>query len=117
MRYQVGAEALERVPSMAHRPDGRFRSARTVPVGPTHAVGTAADAAACGIPARRSISWTRIGRRPCLSRSALAASAPCWPPAKGRGGLASGWLALASRADHPASMIGREVDSEHKQRP
>jgi hypothetical protein len=52
MRYQVGSEALERVPSMAHRPDGRFRSARTAPVGPTHAVASAADAA-CGIPAQR----------------------------------------------------------------
>jgi hypothetical protein len=53
MRYQVGAEALERVPSMAHRPDGRFRLTRTAPVGPTHAVATASDAAACGIPAHR----------------------------------------------------------------
>jgi hypothetical protein len=35
------------------RPDGRFRSARTAPVGPTHTVATAADAAACDIPAYR----------------------------------------------------------------
>jgi hypothetical protein len=53
MRYRVGAEALERVPSMAHRPGGTFRVARTNPVGPTHAVPTAAEAAACGIPTRR----------------------------------------------------------------
>jgi hypothetical protein len=53
MRYKVGAEELERVPSMVHRPDGVFRSARTAPVGPTHAVATASDAAACGIPAHR----------------------------------------------------------------
>jgi hypothetical protein len=52
MRYQVGAEQLERVPSMAHRPDGRFRRTRTAPVGPTHAV-AASDAAACDIPACR----------------------------------------------------------------
>jgi hypothetical protein len=53
VRYRVGAEALERMPSMAHRPDGRFRVARITPVGPTHAVQVAADAAACGIPAHR----------------------------------------------------------------
>lgn len=53
MRYQVGAEKLERVPSMAQRPDGRFRLTRTAPVGPTHAVPAASDAAACGIPSRQ----------------------------------------------------------------
>ena len=49
MRYKVGAEQLERVPSLAHRPDGVFRVARTAPVGPTHAVNAATGAAACGI--------------------------------------------------------------------
>ena len=49
MRYKVGAEQLERVPSLAHRPDGVFRVARTAPVGPTHAVGAATGAAAYGI--------------------------------------------------------------------
>ena len=57
MRYKVGAEQLEQVPSMVRRPNGVFRSARITPVGPTHAVApselTASDAAACGIPARR----------------------------------------------------------------
>ncbi len=43
MRYKVGAEQVEQIPSLAHRPDGVFRSARTAPVGPTHAV----DAAKC----------------------------------------------------------------------
>jgi hypothetical protein len=47
------ASLAERVPSMAHRPDGTFRVARTTPVGPTHAVPVAADAAACGIPVHR----------------------------------------------------------------
>jgi hypothetical protein len=51
MRYKVGAEQLEEVPSLAHRPDGTFRSARTAPVGPTHAVDAATDAVACGIKA------------------------------------------------------------------
>jgi hypothetical protein len=49
MRYKVGAEQLERVPSLAHRPDGVFRGVRTAPVGPTHAVDAATGAAACGI--------------------------------------------------------------------
>jgi hypothetical protein len=49
MRYKVGAEQLEQVPSLAHRPDGAFRLARTAPVGPTHAVNAATGVAACGI--------------------------------------------------------------------
>jgi len=49
MRYKVGAEQLERVPSLAHRPDGVFRVARTAPVGPTHAVDATTSAAACGM--------------------------------------------------------------------
>jgi len=49
MRYKVGAEQLEQIPSLAHRPDGVFRSARTAPVGATHAVDAATGAVACGI--------------------------------------------------------------------
>ena len=51
MRYRVGAEQLERVPSLAHRPGGTFRAGRTAPVGPIHAVDAATDAVACGIKA------------------------------------------------------------------
>jgi ketosteroid isomerase-like protein len=50
MRYKVGAEQLQQVPSLAHRPDGVFRVARTAPVGPTHAV--------CAVTAR---SWPHGG--------------------------------------------------------
>jgi hypothetical protein len=49
MRYKVGAEQVEQVPPLAHRPDEIVRSARTAPVGPTHAVDAATGAAACGI--------------------------------------------------------------------
>ena len=49
MRYKVGAEQVEHVPSLAHRPDGVFRGVRTAPVGPTHAVDAATGAVACGI--------------------------------------------------------------------
>jgi hypothetical protein len=52
MRYKIGAEQLEQVPSMAHRPGGTFSAARTAPVGPTHAVDTATGLAACGITDR-----------------------------------------------------------------
>ena len=51
MRYKVGAERLQQVPSLAHRPDGVFRVARTAPVGPTHAVCAATGATVCGIKA------------------------------------------------------------------
>jgi hypothetical protein len=49
MRYKIGAEQLEQVPSLAQRPDGTFRSARTAPVGPTHAVDATTGLVACGI--------------------------------------------------------------------
>jgi hypothetical protein len=53
MRYKIGAEQLEQVPALAHRPDGVFRSARTAPVGPTHAVDAKTGVAACGITTAR----------------------------------------------------------------
>jgi hypothetical protein len=49
MRYKVGVEQLQQVPSLAHRPDGVFRVARTAPVGPTHAVCAVTGTAVCGI--------------------------------------------------------------------
>ena len=51
MRYKVGAEQLEQIQSLAQRPDGIVDSARTAPVGPTHAVDAATGAVACGIKA------------------------------------------------------------------
>jgi hypothetical protein len=51
MRYKVGAEQLQQVPSLVHRPDGVFRAARTAPVGPTHAVCVTTGTAICGINA------------------------------------------------------------------
>jgi hypothetical protein len=51
MRYKVGAEQLQQVPSLAHRPDTAFRVARTAPVGPTHAVCSVTGATVCGIEA------------------------------------------------------------------
>lgn len=53
MRYKVGAEQLQQVPSLVHRPDTVFRVTRTAAVGPTHAVCAATGAAACGIKADR----------------------------------------------------------------
>jgi hypothetical protein len=40
---------LEQIPSLAHRPDGVFRLARTLPVDTTHAVEATTGAVACGI--------------------------------------------------------------------
>jgi hypothetical protein len=48
MRYKVGAGRVEQIRSLAHRPDGVFRSARTAPVGPTHAVDATTGNVACG---------------------------------------------------------------------
>jgi hypothetical protein len=49
MRYKVGAEQLQRVPSIVHRIDGPFRVARTAPAGPTHAVCAATGVTVCGV--------------------------------------------------------------------
>jgi hypothetical protein len=51
MRYRVGAEQLQQVPSLVYRPDGVFRAARTAPVGPTHAVCAATGVTVCGVDA------------------------------------------------------------------
>ena len=51
MRYKLGAEQLQQLPSLAHRPDGLFPVARTAPVGPTHAVCTVTGAPVCGVEA------------------------------------------------------------------
>ena len=74
MRYKVGAEQFQQVPSLVHRPDTVFRVARTLrlaqptpstPLPGPQPVGS------------RSISyrfWTRTGKQPASSRSAQAAS-------------------------------------------
>jgi hypothetical protein len=49
MRYKIGAEQLEQVPSLVHRPDTPFRVAKTAPVGPTHAVSAVTGATVCGV--------------------------------------------------------------------
>jgi hypothetical protein len=51
MRYKVGAEQLQQVPTLVHRPDTAFKASRTAPTGPTHAVSTRTGEAACGIRA------------------------------------------------------------------
>ena len=58
MRYRLDAERLKRMPPMTWHPGGVFRSARSAPVGPTHAVDVATGAVdvatgavACGIAA------------------------------------------------------------------
>jgi len=48
-RDKVGAERLQQVPSLGHRPDGVVRSAPPAPVGPTHAVAAATGSVVCGI--------------------------------------------------------------------
>ena len=55
MRYTIGAEQLEQAPSLAHRPDGGFRPARTTPVGPIHAM-DATTGPACGV----TVHWLDV---------------------------------------------------------
>ena len=74
MRYKVGAEQLPQVPSLAHRPDGIFRVARTAPVGPTHAVCAVTGATVCGISAEELEVLNEDWEALALSRSVLIVS-------------------------------------------
>jgi hypothetical protein len=82
MQSKIGAEHLEQVPSLAHRPDGGSSEWPGLPVGPTDAVdavtGAVTGAVACGIKPDGWRCWTRTGRTHS-SRSALAVSRP-WRP-------------------------------------
>jgi hypothetical protein len=49
MRYKVGAEQLQQVPTLVHRPDTAFRASRVAPTGLTHAVSARTGEAACGV--------------------------------------------------------------------
>ena len=83
MRYMVGAEQLQQVPSLAHRPDGVFRVARTAPVGPTHAVCAVTGVTVCGIKADALEVLNQDWEWPASSRSAPTVSPPF--PAAGAG--------------------------------
>jgi hypothetical protein len=85
VRSKVGAEQLQQVPSLVYRPDTVFRAARIAPVGPTHAVGAATGAVACGIKADRLQVLNQDSETACLSRSAPAALPPSSPRASRRG--------------------------------
>jgi hypothetical protein len=123
VRYKVGAEQLQQVPSLVHRPDTVFQAARTAPVGPTHAVSAATGAVACGIKADRLQVLAKTGRPTALSRSAPAASPQSSPTAEGHGTSASGHM--SALAQSPSSSTGiptgqrvpSEVDEECSRRP
>jgi hypothetical protein len=87
MRYKVGAEQLEQVPSLAHRPDGVFRVARTAPVGPTHAVDAATGAVACGIKTHGLDVLDQDWEEAFFVEKCLAVSRP-WSPRAKRGVMA-----------------------------
>jgi hypothetical protein len=85
MRYKIGAEQLQQVPSLVHRPGMMFRVAWTAPVGPTHAVCAATGATACGISTDQLKVLGEDWEVACLSRSVPAVSGP-WRPALSRRG-------------------------------
>ena len=78
MRYKVGAEQLQQVPTLVHRPDTAFRASRTAPAGPTHAVSTRTGEAACGSRSTGWRCWIKIGRKPSSSRNVLDVSPLSW---------------------------------------
>ena len=81
MRYKVGAEKLQQVPSLVHRPDGIFRVARTAPVGLTHAVCANTGAAVCGIKAEALEGHCCIEPE-CAGEAQQSGGSPSWKGAK-----------------------------------
>ena len=90
MRYKVGAEQLQQVPTLLHRPDTAFRASRTAPAGPTHAVSTRTGEAACGSRADGLEVLDQDWEEAFLSRNVLGVSPPSWPT------LATSTIALAA---------------------
>ena len=85
MRYKVGAEQLQQVPTLLHRPDSPFRASRVAPAGPTHAVSTRTGEAACGIRADGLEVLDQDWEQPSSSRNVRVVSRPPWPmPATSR---------------------------------
>jgi len=62
MRYKVGAEQLQQVPSLVHRPDTVFQAARTAPAPPTPSAPPPARSPAGSRPIG-SRCWPRLGDR------------------------------------------------------
>jgi hypothetical protein len=115
MRYKVGAEQMEQVPSLAHRPEGSagrpgpLRSAPpmrwTPPPARSHA-GSRVTGWTC---------WTRTGKRRSLSRSAPAVSPPSSPTVR-RDQQLSGRAASVARSPDAASRgcrAGRAQAAPH----
>ena len=85
MRYKVGAEQLQQVPTLLHRPDTAFRASRVAPAGPTHAVSTRTGETACGIPAEGLEVLDQDWEQACFVEKCPGASPPSWPtPATSR---------------------------------
>jgi hypothetical protein len=103
MRYKVGAEQLQQVPTLLHRPDTAFRASRVAPAGPTHVVSTRTGEPPAGSRPRGWRCWTKTGNKHSSSRNVLGASPPSWPaPATSRIALvaAHDLLAQARRRSH-----------------
>jgi hypothetical protein len=62
MRFTIGAGQLGQAPSLARRPHGGVRSARTTPVGSTYVVDVT-GAAACGVTVQRLDVLDQPGRQ------------------------------------------------------
>jgi len=82
MRYKVGAEQFQQVPSLAHRSDGVFRVARTAPVGPTHAVCAVTGATVCGTKAEALEVLNEDWEAACFGREVP----DCFAAVRARGG-------------------------------
>ena len=83
MRYKLGAEQLQQVPSLVHRPDGGVPGGQDRPGRPNpRRLRPRPVSWSAGSRQRRWWSSMRTGKRPALSRSARAASPP--PPASSR---------------------------------
>jgi hypothetical protein len=101
MRYGVGAEQLQQVPTLVNRPDTAMAS-RVASAGPIHAVSTRTGEAACGIMADGLEVLDQDWEEAFFVERCPGVSPPSWPmPATRRIALAAyDLLAQALRRSH-----------------
>jgi hypothetical protein len=123
VRYKVGAEQLQQVPSLVHRPDTVFQAARTAPVGPPALSAPPPARSPAGSRPIGSRCWTKTGRPTALARSAPAASPLSSPSARRywtsrqRAPVRAGPVPSSSTGIPTGQRVPSEVGEECSRRP
>jgi hypothetical protein len=101
MRHKVGAEQLQQVPTLIHRPGHRLQGGQNRPAGPTHAVSTRTGEAACGLTADGLEVPDQDWEEAFLVERCPGVSPPSWPT------LPTSRIAFAAAPDRQAQRLRR----------